>query len=96
MKYNISDNYIEHEMNGEKFLLKVQDEDVQYPKLYILNQTSYDIYSFVKKNSGVNDEEIYNELLDKYPNNRESIFIDDIKECIIDFLTIGIFEKKDE
>lgn len=90
--YTISTNFVEQDMNGDKYLLKINDGDIKYPKLYILNNTSYDIYKYIFNTPNRTLEDILLHIKTKYPSERNKIKIEDIEACVKDFVCVGIFE----
>ena len=90
-KYIVSSNFVEHDIDGEKFLLRTDDSGIKYPKLYILNDTSYSIYNFVRSVSNASFSEIWSYILSTYAPEKEMINIKDIQKCVDDYVTAGIF-----
>ena len=93
--YSTTPNYVEHELGEDKYLLKICDGDVIYPKLYILNTTSYDIYKFVSEHDCSELCNIVDFLLNKYPANHDIIRREDIERCVNDFVEVGIFSSNE-
>lgn len=88
-RYSVNANFVEHELNGQKYLLKIEDSDIRYPKLYILNDSSYDIYSYIHNNENCTIEEIICFLKKEYVCDENEILYDDIEECVISFINAG-------
>lgn len=94
-KYTVNINFIEHELNGQKYLIKTEDSDIKYPKLYILNDTSYDIYKFIQKNEDCAIEDVFQYLKEEYWGDVEEIKLPDIEECIVSFKIAGIINENE-
>jgi hypothetical protein len=92
--YTVNTNYVEHDMNGDKYILKIGDGDLKYPKLYILNNTSYDIYKFVLDNPKSCLNDIFFYIVEKYFPEKDSIKVEDIELCTNDFVNAGIFDSE--
>lgn len=91
--YIASSNFIEHDMNSDKYLLKIDDGMMKYPKLYIFNNTSYVMYKYVLENPNSTIDMMLQHIMDIYPKNRDDIKIEDIEKCVNDFVEAGIFEE---
>lgn len=94
-KYTVNDNFIEHVLNGEKYLIKTEDSDVKYPKLYILNDVSYDIYKFIQKNKSCTAEDVLAYLKAEYCEDIDKIKLSDIEECVLTFKNAGIVSENE-
>lgn len=69
---------------GERYFLNTTDNG---SCVYIMNETSYKIYSFIKE--GKNISEIIDKLFDEFDVDKNELETD-INECIKDMINAGV------
>ena len=79
----INENLTERQI-GERYFLYTPDNG---SCVYIMNETSYKIYSFIKE--GKNISEIIDKLFDEFDVDKKELETD-INECIKDMINAGV------